>query len=60
VALISVRRGTDDTNSTVAVDVATTDYSAVSGLDYAGLTNTLTFAPGEWLKVVPIPILTMG
>jgi poly(3-hydroxybutyrate) depolymerase len=57
---IGVLRGTDDTNSTVSVDVTTTDVNANSGLDYSGLTNTLSFAPGERRKVVPIPVLNDG
>ena len=60
VALIGVLRGTDDTNSTVTVDLTTTDNTATNGLDYVGLTNTLSFAPGERRKVVPIPILNNG
>jgi poly(3-hydroxybutyrate) depolymerase len=60
VALIGVLRGTDDTNSTVTVSLATADNSATSGLDYTGLTNTLSFAPGERRKVVPVPILNDG
>lgn len=60
VALIGVQRGTDATNSSVAVDVTTVNSSALSGVDYTGLTNTLTFAPGERLKVVAVPILNDG
>jgi polyhydroxybutyrate depolymerase len=60
VALIGVLRGTDDTNSTVTVDLGTTDNSAINELDYTGLTNTLSFAPGDRRKVVPIPILNDG
>ena len=60
VALIGVLRGTDDTNSAVTVDFATADNSAINGLDYTGLTNTLSFAPGERRKVVPVPILNDG
>jgi poly(3-hydroxybutyrate) depolymerase len=60
VALIGVLRGTDDTNSTVTVGLATADNSATKGLDYIGLTNTLSFAPGERRKVVPVPILNDG
>jgi polyhydroxybutyrate depolymerase len=56
-ALINVLRGTDDTNSTVTVDVATSDLTATSGSDYLGLTNMLTFAPGERIKQIVIPIL---
>ena len=60
VALIGVRRGTDATNASVAVDVTTVNGSALSGLDYTGLTNPLTFAPGERLKLVTVPILNDG
>ena len=60
VALIGVRRGTDATNASVAVDLTTVNGTALSGLDYTGLTNTLTFAPGERLKMVAVPILNDG
>jgi polyhydroxybutyrate depolymerase len=60
VALIGVLRGTDDTNSTVTVDLATADNGASHGLDYTGLTNTVTFGPGERRKTVPVPILNDG
>src|SRR5207302_9290684 len=53
-------RGTDDTNSTVTVDVATADVTATNGLDYSGITNTLSFAPGERLKLITVPILNDG
>jgi len=59
-ALVSVLRGTDDTNSSATVDCATSDLTAVSGVDYTGITNTLAFAPGERVKVVPVPILNDG
>lgn len=59
-ALLSVLRGTDDTNSAVTVDYATSDGSATNGLDYAGITNTLAFAPGERVKRVAVPILNNG
>ena len=60
VALIGVLRGTDDTNATVAVDLTSADNTAVSGLDYTAMTNTLTFGPGERRQLVPIPILNDG
>jgi len=56
VGLIGVVRG-DDGNLPVTVDMATTDLTATSGLDYAGITNTLSFAPTERLKLISIPIL---
>jgi hypothetical protein len=59
-AWIGVLRGTDNTNSTVTVDVATANGTVFHGLDYTGLTNTLTFAPDERRKVVPVPILNDG
>lgn len=59
-ALVGVLRGTDDINSTVTVDLTSTDNSALNGQDYVGLTNNVTFAPGEWRKVVPTPILNDG
>ena len=52
---IGVVRG-DDGNFPVSVDYFTTDGTATNGLDYTGATNTLTFAPGERLKLVPITI----
>jgi poly(3-hydroxybutyrate) depolymerase len=59
-ALITVLRGADDTNSTFTVDLASTDGTALSGRDYVGLASTLSFAPAERSKVVPIPILNNG
>jgi polyhydroxybutyrate depolymerase len=55
--LVTVLRGTDETNSIVAVDVFTTDATATNGIDYLGLTNTLTFAPGERIRQIAVPIL---
>lgn len=55
---IGVQRGESITNG--AVDFKTTDIAATNGLDYVGLTNTLTFAPGETLKLIDIPILIDG
>ena len=60
VVRIGVLRGTDDTNSTVTVDFATSDLTATNGLDYTGITNTLSFAPGEKVKLVTVPILNDG
>ncbi len=53
-AVLSVRR-TGGTVGTVTVDFATADGSA-DGSDYAGQTFTLTFAPGQTLQKVTIPI----
>lgn len=57
--LINGTRG-DDTNSTAAVDYATSDLTATNGLDYRGTTNTLSFASGEKVKLVSVPILNDG
>jgi len=58
--LVRVLRGTDDANASVTVDYATTDVSATNGVDYAATSGTLSFAPGEKVKVVPVPILNDG
>jgi hypothetical protein len=42
------------------VDYATSDVTAVSGSDYTGSTNTLSFAPGDKVKLVSVPILNDG
>lgn len=60
VVRIGVLRGTDDTNSTVAVDFATADGTASDGLNYSGTTNKLLFAPGEKVKLVTVPVLSDG
>jgi len=39
------------------MDFATLDVTATNGLNYSGITNTLSFAPGEKVKLVTIPIL---
>jgi polyhydroxybutyrate depolymerase len=57
VVAITLLRGTDDTNSTATVDFATSDLLARNGVDYIGVTNTLTFVPGESFKQIEIPIL---
>jgi hypothetical protein len=60
VVLIGVLRGADDLSSAVTVDFATADGTALSGLDFTGMTNTLAFEPGERLKLVRVPILNDG
>jgi poly(3-hydroxybutyrate) depolymerase len=57
--LINVTRG-DDTNSAAAVNYATSDLTATNGVDYTGTTNTLSFAPGERVKLISVPILNDG
>ncbi|MYD93785.1 MAG: hypothetical protein F4Y02_08845, partial [Chloroflexi bacterium] len=41
----------------VTVDYATSDGTAVAGEDYAAVSDTLTFAAGETLKTVRVPVL---
>ena len=53
---IGVVRG-DDGMLPVTVDLATTDLTATSGLDYVGTNYTLSFAPTERFKRITIPIL---
>jgi hypothetical protein len=41
----------------VTVDYATADGTALTGSDYTGTSGTLTFAPGETVKSITVPIL---
>jgi hypothetical protein len=41
----------------ITVDFATSDGSAVAGVDYTATTQTLTFNPGEVSKTVAVPLL---
>jgi len=50
----------DDGTLPVTVDFATTDSTANGGLDYTGMTNTLSFGPTERWKLVSIPIFNDG
>ena len=43
--------------STVTVDYATSDGTAVAGEDYTSASGTLTFAPGETAETVSVPVL---
>ena len=43
-----------------AVDYATSNGTAISGLDYTGVTNTLSFTAGETIKLFTVPILNDG
>jgi len=55
---VAVVRGESALASTV--DVSTANLTAIAGLDYTGLTNTISFAPGERLKFVDVPLLNDG
>jgi hypothetical protein len=45
------------TTQTVTASLATTAHTAVAGLDYTATTTNLSFAPGERVKTVDVPIL---
>ena len=47
---------TGATQLPVTVDVATADATAMAGSDYAAVTRTLTFAPGETGKMVDVTV----
>ena len=57
-ARLAVVRGESAVASTV--NFATADGTAIAGQDYRGLTNTLSFAPGERLKFIDVPLLNDG
>ena len=42
---------------TVTVNYATANGTAIAGADYGAVSGTLTFAPGESLKVVTVPVI---
>ena len=44
-------------SSTVTVDFATADGSATAGADYTAVSGSLSFAPGETVKAIQIPVL---
>ena len=57
-ATLSFRVALDPAASgTVTVDYATRDGTAIAGQDYTAASGTLTFAPGETGKTVPVQVL---
>lgn len=46
--------------SPVLVDFATADQTATAGIDYAAASGTLSFAPGETVRVVAVSVLGDG
>ena len=55
-ATLSVELSQTSTD-TVTVDYATSDITAEAGDDYTETSGTLTFAPGETVKAIIVPIL---
>ncbi|GEM_PF-1649594 len=47
----------DDGDYPVTVDYATSDGAAVQGVDYVQITGTLTFAAGETVKPLQVPVV---
>ena len=57
---VSLDRVFTGTGHRVTVDYATADGTAKAGEDYTATTGTLTFAAGERVKTVSVPILDDG
>ena len=53
---LTVQRS-DDTNTVVSVDYATTNLTATAGLKYTAVSGTLSFAAGQTNQAVVVPIL---
>ena len=53
---IKILRTGDDSGS-VSVNYATSDGTATAGSDYTAVSGTLTFAPGELIKFISVPII---
>ena len=58
-AIITVSR-TGSTSGSATVDYATSDISALAGIDYTATTGTLSFADGEASQSFSVPILDDG
>jgi Domain of unknown function (DUF4394)/Calx-beta domain len=52
-----VRNSTDGDGVTTSVDYATADGTGKAGEDYTATSGTVTFQPGETVKLVSIPVL---
>ena len=57
---VSLDRAFTGASHSVTVDYATADGTATAGEDYTATTGTLTFAAGERVKTVSVPILDDG
>jgi uncharacterized delta-60 repeat protein len=58
-ALVTVRRR-GGTEGTVGATLRTFNGTAIDGTDYTATTNVITFAPGEILQHVLVPVLVVG
>ena len=47
----------DGADGTVSIDFANQDGTALNGVHYTAVAGTLTFGPGEIIKVIEVPIL---
>jgi len=59
-AVITLRRigGTDSTSLPASsIDFVTQDGTAIAGIDYVGVTNTIVFPRGETFEYVTVPII---
>ena len=54
---VSLSRAFTSAGHRVTVDYATSDGTAVAGADYTATSGTLTFAAGETVKTVNVPII---
>ena len=43
--------------NTITVDYTTSDDTAIAGSDYIATSGTLTFAPGETIKTINVPVI---
>jgi len=48
---------TSPSAQTISVDFRTSDSLAIDGLDYQGVSETVTFEPGQTRKIVEVPLL---
>lgn len=53
---VTVERGNDVELSSFTVNYATSDLTALAGLDYTAVSGTLEFAAGEMTQTISIPI----
>ena len=44
----------------ITVDIATADATAQAGKDYTAVKTTITFAPGQTMQTISVPILDDG